>query len=114
ACLAAEATCTEPPLGNFRGPERIVNWVSTTMAQPPNDEMRELPSDWYVIGDEKGWVVCAIWNRMDDPGDGSVHQAVNWTLLKYAGDNRWSHEEDLYNPNEFMEMMQGWFAAKGS
>lgn len=54
----------------------------------------------------------AVWNRMGDPGDGTVHQAVNWTLLKYAGGGKWSWEEDLYNPNEFATMIKGWMAAK--
>ena len=35
---------------------------------------------------------------MSDPGDGSIHQEYNFTLLKYAGDGKWSYEEDIYNP----------------
>ena len=29
-------------------------------------------------------------------------------LLKYAGDNRWSYEEDIYNPGHFKDMVVGW------
>jgi len=61
--------------------------------------MPEFPIEWYVIDEEKGWVVCQVWNRMEDPGDGSVHQEYNITILKYAGDGRWSSEEDVYNPD---------------
>ena len=57
-------------------------------------------------------MVAQIWNRMVDPGDGSLHQAYNFTLLKYAGNLQWSYEEDIYNPQPFQSMIQGWFAAK--
>ena len=107
-----DATYIEHHFGEMHGREAIFEWISTTMKQPINDEMTEFPSDWYVIDEDKGWVITAIWNRMNDPGDGSVHQAINWTLLKYAGDNKWSWEEDIYNPNEFGDMMRGWFHAK--
>ena len=52
-------------------------------------------------------MVCQVWNRMKDPGDGSVHQEYNFTLLKYAGDGRWSYEEDIYNPMRFGAMVAG-------
>jgi hypothetical protein len=109
-----DAEYVEHHYGRFTGRAAIHEWISRTMATPPNDEMNAFPVDWYVVDEDKGWVVCAIWNRMRDPGDGSTHQAVNWTLLKYAGDNRWSYEEDLYNPMEFGEMLKGWFSARRS
>ena len=65
-----------------------------------------------MIDEERGWVVCQVWNRMADPGDGSVHQAHNFTLLKYAGDGLWSYEEDVYNPAKFTEMLGGWQTRK--
>jgi hypothetical protein len=49
---------------------------------------------------------------MVDPGDGSVHQAYNFTLLKYAGNLKWSYEEDIYNPVHFKEMIRGWMDRK--
>src|SRR5205814_6352037 len=55
-----------------------------------------------------GLVVCQVWNRMADPGDGSIHQAYNVTILKYAGDGRWSYEEDIYNPSHFASMIEEW------
>ena len=45
---------------------------------------------------------------MKDPGDGSVHGAAVITVLEYAGDDKWSYEEDAYNPMNFMVMMQGY------
>jgi hypothetical protein len=43
---------------------------------------------------------------MKDPGDGSVHGAAVITVLEYAGDGKWSYEEDAYNPMNFMVMIQ--------
>ena len=48
---------------------------------------------------------------MQDPGDGSVHQAHNITVLHYAGDMHFSYEEDAYNPAAFGQMIEGWLAA---
>jgi len=107
-----DAEYVEHHFGRFHGREAIFDWITATMKTPPNDEMNAFPIEWSVIDETKGWVVCCGQNRMRDPGDGSVHQEANWTLLKYAGNNQWSYEEDMYNPLEFGKMIEGWFAAK--
>lgn len=109
-----DATYVEHHFGTYNGRAAILRWISETMAMPPNDSMTSFPVAWYVIDEARGWVVCAIDNVMKDPGNGSDHRAVNWTLLKYAGNGQWSWEEDLYNPAEFETMLKGWFAAKGA
>ena len=107
-----DARYVEHLFGEFGGREAIRRWITTTMAQDPNRHMKYFPIEWYVIDEEKGWVVCQVWNRMEDPGDGSLHQAYNFTLLKYAGRGLWSYEEDVYNPDHFQKMIRGWFQAK--
>ena len=107
-----DATYVEHLYGQFGGREAIRNWICSTMAEYPNCEMKYFPMDWYIIDEERGWVSCMVWNRMVDPGDGSLHQAYNFTLLKYAGDNLWSYEEDVYNPEPFKEMVVGWLQTK--
>jgi hypothetical protein len=107
-----DATYVEHLFGTLGGREAIRRWITTTMAKSPNDEMKYFPVEWYIIDEDRGWVVCQVWNRMVDPGDGSLHQAYNFTLLKYAGDDKWAYEEDIYNPGHFREMMKGWLAAK--
>ena len=57
-------------------------------------------------------MVCKVWNRMADPGDGSLHQEYNFTLLKYAGGGLWSYEEDIYNPAPFGEMVGNYLRHK--
>ena len=107
-----DAVYVEHLFGTLGGREAIRRWITKTMAESPNDEMKYFPVEWYIIDEDRGWVVCQVWNRMVDPGDGSLHQAYNFTLLKYAGDDKWSYEEDIYNHMHFQEMMKGWLAAK--
>jgi len=107
-----DATYIEHHYGEFRGRAAILEWISATMAEYPGNAMPEFPIEWYVIDEEKGWVVCQVWNRMEDPGDGSVHQEYNLTILKCAGDGRWSSEEDVYNPMRFGAMVGAWEQAK--
>ena len=38
----------------------------------------------------------------------------NFTLLKYAGDGKWSYEEDIYNPAHFKDMIRGYMDRKRS
>ena len=105
-----DATYVEHAFGTLGGREAIRRWITTTMAQPPNAQMRYYPVEWYVIDEDRGWVVAGIQNRMEDPGDGRVYQAINFRLLKYAGNGRWSYEEDIYNPLRFSKMIQAWQA----
>ena len=74
--------------------------------------MHEFPINWSIVDEDRGWIVCEVANRMDDPGDGSIHDGVNITILKYAGDGLWKSEEDVYNPAHFGTMLEGWVAAK--
>jgi hypothetical protein len=105
-----DATYVEHLFGTLGGREAIRHWITRTMAA--NRDMQFFPMEWYVVDEERGWVVCQVWNRMVDPGDGSLHQAYNFTLLKYAGHGRWSYEEDIYNPAHFQKMLEGWKQVK--
>jgi hypothetical protein len=109
-----DATYIEHHYGEMHGREQIYEWIQSTMNAPIAEDMTEFPIEWYVIDEDRGWVVCQVWNRMKDPGDGKVYQAYNFTLLKYAGNNQWSYEEDIYNPAKFQEMMTEWMAAKAA
>lgn len=107
-----DATYIEHHYGTFGGREAIYNWIQKTMSGPVINEMKYFPIEWYVIDEDRGWVVCHVWNRFEDPGDGSVHQAMNVTLLKYAGDMKWSYEEDVYNPAIMGDMVKGYLKRK--
>lgn len=109
-----DATYIEHFHGTMGGREAIRRWINDTMFTPPIDQMRYFPIEWYLVDEERGWVVCQVWNRMTDPGDGSLHQEYNFTLLKYAGNNKWSYEEDVYNPTRFQAMIRNWRKTKES
>ncbi|MFT5201339.1 MAG: hypothetical protein ACI9C1_000714 [Candidatus Aldehydirespiratoraceae bacterium] len=107
-----DATYIEAHYGEFGGREAIYNWIQSTMDEWPNNEMIHFPIDWYVVDEEKGWIVCRVWNRFADPGDGSIHQDGNITILKYAGGGQWKYEEDVYNPASFGTMVKGYLKRK--
>lgn len=107
-----DAEYVEHHYGTFRGREAIRDWISSCMSTYPGNVMPEFPIGWYIVDEDRGWIVCQVFNRMEDPGDGSVHEADNVTLLKYAGDGKWSYEEDVYNPADFASMVKGWEQAK--
>jgi hypothetical protein len=45
---------------------------------------------------------------MRDPGDGSVHEASNITILTFDADGNLTREEDIYNPQKFADMVRDW------
>jgi hypothetical protein len=106
-----DATYVEHTFGEFHGREEIHSWIVATMAEWPNRAMTSFPHSWCVCDEEKGWWICRIENRFRDPGDGSVHQAHNLTVLHYAGDMQFSYEEDAYNPSNFIPVVNEWLAA---
>lgn len=105
-CFTEDATYVEHALGNMSGREPIREWIVTTMNMFPGSEMPYYPVEWYSVDADKGWVISKVMNRMKDPGDGSVHETPVITVLKYAGDGKWSYEEDAYNPMNFLVMVQ--------
>jgi hypothetical protein len=107
-----DAQYIEHVYGEFNGREAIREWIVETMGTFPGNEMPVFPIEWYIVDEERGWIVAKIWNQMRDIGDGKVHQAYNFSLLKYAGDGMWSYEEDIYNPAQFADMVKGYMKAK--
>ena len=103
-----DATYKEHALGIFEGREQIREWIVSQMDKFPGSEMPLFPTSWHSIDEDKGWVFCEVLNRMRDPGDGSIHESANLTVLKYAGDELFSYEEDAYNPLNFVTMLQGY------
>jgi hypothetical protein len=106
-----DATYVEHMFGEMHGREEIHAWIAATMAEWPHKAMTSFPHAWCSCDQEKGWWICRIENRFRDPGDGSVHQAHNLTVLHYAGDMQFSYEEDAYNPANFAPVVGAWLAA---
>ena len=107
-CFVPDASYVEHAYGRFSGHDAIRRWVSRTMGTFPGNAMTSFPVAWSMVDEERGWVVCEIRNLMRDPGDGSIFEASNLTILRYAGAGRWAEEEDVYNPAHFVTMVTGW------
>lgn len=108
--FAEDATYNEHAYGRFGGRPAIAEWAVRTMTTFPGNAMIGFPISWSVLDADRGWIICEVQNVMADPGDGSVHQSPNLTILHYAGNLLFAHEEDVYNPVRFMEMVTGWAA----
>jgi hypothetical protein len=107
-----DAVYVEHHYGRFEGRSAIHSWISQTMGEYPGNRMPAFPIEWAVYDEERGRVVCQVWNEMEDPGDGSLHREYNITILHYAGDGMWSYEEDVYNPMRFATLVAGWEEAR--
>ena len=92
----------------IRGRDAIRAWINGHFASFPNNQMAFWPVPWYVIDAQRGWVICEWRNRMRDPGNGMVFEEKNYSRLKYAGNMRWSFEEDIYNPLRMRTMIELW------
>lgn len=103
-----DATYCEHAFGDFVGREQIRAWVTRTMAAFPGNEMIAFPAAWSVVDPSTNRVVCEIRNIMRDPGDGSVHEASNITILTFDDDGNLIREEDVYNPQKFADMTRDW------
>jgi len=106
-----DATYVEHAYGNFSGREEIRTWITSTMTAFPGSEMPHFPITWYLVDEERGRIVCDVYNELHDPGDGQPHGASNITILTYAGDGLWSCEEDIYNPATFLRAVKKWCRA---
>lgn len=87
-----DAVYHERVLGSMRGREQIREWIIPIM-----EEYRELYTayEWHML-DETGRVVVYMQNRRDHPsGEGSI-DFPGITILGYAGDGKWSYEEDYW------------------
>ncbi|HQF95769.1 MAG TPA: nuclear transport factor 2 family protein [Microthrixaceae bacterium] len=112
-CFTEDCTYKEHLYGEIGGRAAVLAWITEVCANTyPGNEMPHFPIEWHIIDEERGWIVCQVWNRMRDPGDGSIHQEYNFTLLKYAGSHQFSYEEDIYNPAAFGTMLAGWEARR--
>ena len=103
-----DAYYNEHAYGRFHGRAAIRDWVIATMTTFPGSAMVEFPMSWHVVDTERGWIICEVQNVMADPGDASLHQEPNLTILYYAGEGLFSYEEDVYNPARYRPMVIGW------
>ena len=103
-----DATYCEHVYGDFDGREEIRPWIVKTMTTFPGSEMVGFPPEWFVFDPPTNRVIANIRNIMRDPGDDSVHEASNITILTYDDEGNLLREEDIYNPQKFADMVRDW------
>ncbi len=96
----------------MHGRKAVKEWMAGLMKIEPFDTEMIFEMDWVVFDYERSWVNYKLWNRMRDPGDGSLHQAALFTNLRYAGNNQWGYEEDIYDRAEMGTMVAKWNETK--
>lgn len=105
-----DAEYVEHAMGTFRGREEIRAWSTRTMTAYPGRLMPGFPIAWQVVDAAAARLVCEVRNPMPDPGDGTLLEEPNITIMTYAGDGLFSREEDVYNPMRFHAMALRWAA----
>jgi ketosteroid isomerase-like protein len=104
-----DARYLEHHYGRFDGQQEIRDWINGVMQPFPT---MEFPVTWYSIDGNR--ISALIPNVLPDPagGDRTYGFDVN-VILHYAGDGRWSYEEDVYNPKEAERVIGQWLGAGG-
>lgn len=106
--FTADAEYVEHAMGTFHGRAEIREWAVRTMTSYPGRAMTGFPISWQVVDADAGRLVCEVRNPMPDPGDGTLLEEPNITIMTYAGDGLFSREEDVYNPLRFHAMALRW------
>jgi len=108
-----DAEYIEHAYGTFAGKAAIRDWIIKVMAPFP---AMTFPQDWVSYDEEQGAIVFQCQNRLPHPTDpnGPVFEFPNWTRLVYAGDGKFSSEEDIYNPaRDANRVIGAWLKAGG-
>ena len=103
-----DAVYIDRGLGTSKGRANILAWMDSLMDSFPGEFSYR--ADWHVIDGDR--VVSYHYDGFPDPAGGAPHECPVVTILHYAGDGRWSYEEDVYNVKEFEAAMTAYLAAK--
>jgi predicted SnoaL-like aldol condensation-catalyzing enzyme len=104
-----DANYREHHYGYYRSQQEIRDWIKSVMQPFPT---MEFPPSFALIDGNR--VSTLIPNILPAPegDDGYYGFDVN-TILHYAGNGKWSFEEDVYNPREAEAVVASWIAAGG-
>lgn len=104
-----DAHYREHHYGYYRSQQEIRDWIKSVMQPFPT---MEFPPSYALIDGNR--VSTLIPNILPAPegDDGYYGFDVN-TILHYAGNGKWSFEEDVYNPREAEAVVASWVAAGG-
>jgi SnoaL-like protein len=102
-----DATYTDRYYGTFTGPAEIQQFLEGTM---PFASHVYSPLVWYVLDGNR--IVYRVVNRADNPEPGG--QPIDFPSLQaitYAGDGKWSSEEDWWVINDMKRFNERYEAA---
>lgn len=105
-----DAVYVEHFLGTMHGRAEIKKWLTTAMSVWPQ---MTFPLRWRIFDEQQGLVVFSVGNDMPDVDGNGPYSVESWQLLHYAGNNQWSREEDIYNPDTMLKMLGRWCEAAG-
>jgi len=104
-----DANYREHHFGYFSSQDEIRTWIKSVMQPFPT---MTFPVKWSTIDGNR--VNAVIANVLPAPeGDDGYYGFDVHTILHYAGDGRWSYEEDVYSPREAEQVVARWVAAGG-
>lgn len=89
-----DCTYVEHWYGSMQGREAVRAWIKPVM-----EKFGEVYTayEWHVVDPERGRVVLYVQNRRDHPGGVGTIDFPGVTILDYAGNGRWSREEDYWS-----------------
>ena len=109
-----DAHYIEHAYGEMHGRQAICDWITGVMAPFPK---MTFPQDWVCFDEDNGAIVFQCQNAFPEPFDASTgkpYSFPNWTRLVYAGNGKFSSEEDIYNPaRDSGKTVRNWIAAGG-
>jgi hypothetical protein len=89
-----DALYVDHVLGTFRGRASIgalIDSIVTGFGE------RYAVYEWHIVDEERDRVVFYMQNRRDHPSGSGTIDFPGVAILQYAGDGRWSHEEDFWS-----------------
>jgi hypothetical protein len=101
-----DATYIDPAWGRYQGRENVYRFLRDSM-QGLKDW--KFPTDWYLIEGHR--VISRFRNRL--PGrraDGTYYDVPGVSIIEYAGNGKFSFEEDVINMVHLYEVLteSGW------
>ena len=92
--------------GRFVGSTEVRKFLESTMGFAPHVYS---PLIWFNIDGDR--IVYKVWNRADNPDPaGPPAQFPSLQVIQYAGDGKWSSEEDMWTVKEMKRFNEAYEA----
>jgi hypothetical protein len=102
-----DATYLDHFYGTFHGPAEIQKFLESTMSFAPHVYS---VLEWYNIDGTQ--IVYKVWNRADNPKPGGpAIEFPSLQIIRYAGNGKWSSEEDWWIVKEMKAFNEAYQAA---